>query len=89
MNITDNYYCVYTMWNYNDVYLRTDVLLLADILDTFHTTCMQQYGLVQAHYYTSHCVKWDALLIKTGIELELLTDYDMLLFIEKGLRCGS
>ena len=77
-----------TMGDYHDLYLRTDVLLLADVFETFRKTCMVQYGLDPAHYYTSPGLSWDALLKKTGICLELLTDYDMHLFIEKGLRGG-
>ena len=49
---------------------------------------MQQYGLDPAHNYTSPGPSWDALLKKTGAELELLTDYDQHLFIEKGMRRG-
>ena len=49
---------------------------------------MEQYGLDPAHYYTSPCLSWDALLKKTGVELELLTDLEMHLFIEKGMRGG-
>ena len=47
---------------------------------------MRQYGLDPAHYYTSPGLSWDALLKKTGAELNLLTDYDQHLFIEKGMR---
>ena len=63
-------------------------LLLADVFETFRRTCQKQYGLDPAHYYTSLGLSWDALLKKTGVELELLTDYDQHLFIEKGLRGG-
>ena len=41
-----------------------------------------------AHYYTSTGLSWDALLKKTGVELELLTDLEMHLFIERGMRGG-
>ena len=64
------------------------MLLLADVFETFRKTCLKQYGLDPAHYYTSPGLSWDALLKKTGVELELLTDYDQHLFIEKGLRGG-
>ena len=50
--------------------------------------CLSQFGLDPAHYYTSPGLSWDALLKKTGVELELLTDYDQHLFIEKGMRGG-
>ena len=61
---------------------------LADVFETFRKTCLRQYGLYPAHYYTSPGLSWDALLKKTGVELELLTDYDQHLFIEKGMRGG-
>ena len=76
------------MGEYCDLYCRTDVLLLADVFETFRKTCMGQYNLDPAHYYTSPGLSWDALLKKTGVELELLTDYDQHLFIEKGMRGG-
>ena len=77
-----------TLCDYSDLYCRTDVLLLADVFETFRRTCQKQYGLDPAQYYTSPGLSWDALLKKTGVELELLTDYDQHLFIEKGLRGG-
>ncbi|MEW8615643.1 MAG: DNA polymerase, partial [Candidatus Thiodiazotropha sp.] len=77
-----------TLGDYSDLYCRTDVLLLADVFETFRKTCLRQYGLDPAHYYTSPGLSWDALLKKTGVELELLTDYDQHLFIEKGMRGG-
>ena len=73
---------------YCDLYCRTDVLLLADVFENFRKTCLTQYKLDPAHYYTSPGLSWDALLKKTKVELELLTDYDQHLFIEKGLRGG-
>ena len=77
-----------TLGDYSDLYCQTDVLLLADVLETFRRTCHEQYGLDPAHYYTSPGLSWYALLKKTGIELELLTDYDQHLFIEKGMQGG-
>ena len=50
--------------------------------------CLRQCGLDPAHYYTSPGLSLDALLKKTGVELELLTDYDQHLFIERGMRGG-
>ena len=77
-----------TMGDYHDLYNRSDILLLADVFETFRKTCLRQYGLHPANYYTSPGLAWDALLKKMGVELELLTDYDQHLFIEKGLRGG-
>jgi len=71
-----------TVWNtfgcqnfgdYHDLYLKTDVLLLADVFENFRKTCLGQYGLDPAHYYTSPGLSWDALLKKTDVELELMT----------------
>ena len=55
--------------DYCDLYCRTDVILLADVFEAFRKTCMKQYSLDPAHYYTSPGLSWDALLKKTGVEL--------------------
>ena len=74
--------------DYHDVYLSSDVLLLADVFENFRKTAMATYGLDPAHYLTLPGYSWDALLKSTGVSLELITDPDMYLFIEKGLRGG-
>ena len=77
-----------TLGDYHDLYVKTDVALLADVFKNFRNLCMEQYGLDPAHYYTSPGLSWDALLKKTGVDLELLTDLEMHLFIERGMRGG-
>ena len=77
-----------TFGDYHDLYLRTDVLLLADIFEDFRDMCMKVYELDSAHYISSPSFSWDAALKITGQKLELLTDIDMHLFIEKGIRGG-
>ena len=74
--------------DYHNLYLKTDVTLLADVFQTFRRTCMNAYKLDPLNYYTAPGLSWDALIKYTGIELELLTDYDQHLFIEKGMRGG-
>ncbi|RLU20281.1 hypothetical protein DMN91_006888, partial [Ooceraea biroi] len=93
----DDYAHATTVWNrfvienlgqYSDLYLKTDVLLLADVFENFRDTCIRSYGLDPAHYYTLPGYTWDAMLLHTGIEFELLTDVDMVLFVERGVRGG-
>ena len=77
-----------TLGDYHDLYVKTDVALLADVFENFRKLCLRQYGLDPAHYFTSPGLSWDALLKKTGVELELLTDHEMHLFVERGIRGG-
>ena len=74
--------------DYHDLYLKTDVLLLADVFRKFINTCLDYYGLDHCHYSSSHELNWDAMLKMSGKELELISDTDMHFFIEKGMRQG-
>ena len=65
---------IVTLGDYHDVYLATDVLLLADVFETFRKTCLNHYSLDPAHFYTAPGLAWEACLKKTNVELELLTD---------------
>ena len=74
------------MGEYHDLYLKSDVLLLADIFENFRKTCMQYYKLDPCHYFTSPGLSWDAMLKMTDIRLELIIDIDMLQLIGNGMR---
>ena len=76
------------MGSYHDLYLMMDTLLLADVLMRYRRDGFRKYGLDPAHYLTTPGYSWDALLRMTKIKLELLTDYDMHMFIEKSMRGG-
>ena len=77
-----------TKGDYHDFYLKTDVLLLADVFNKFISTCLNYYGLDPCHYFSSSGLSWDAMLKMTEIKLDLISDIDMHLFIEKGMRGG-
>ena len=77
-----------TFKDYHDLYNVSDVLLLADVFENFRDVCMENYQLDPAWYYTAPGLAWDACMKKTGVELELLHDIDMLLMFEKGIRGG-
>ena len=85
---------VWKTWNmktfkeYLELYNISDVLLLADVFENFRDICLKNYGLDPVYYYTAPGLAWDAMLKMTKINLELLSDVDKLLMIEKGIRGG-
>ena len=87
LNVWNTFQCQ-TIRDYNDLYLKSDVLLLADVFESFRKTCFRHYNLDPAHYYTSPGLAWDACLKTTGQELQLLHDYDMWMMFERGIRGG-
>ncbi|XP_074028313.1 uncharacterized protein [Leptinotarsa decemlineata] len=77
-----------TLGQYVDLYMKTDILLLADLFEQFRASCLRTHNLDPAHYYTLPGLTWDAMLKYTKVELELLDDPDMFLFVERGIRGG-
>jgi hypothetical protein len=77
-----------TLGDYSDTYLKSDVLLLADIFENYRNLSLKTYHLDPAHYFTAPGLSWDAMLLHTGVQLELLTDPDMYHFFKKGVRGG-
>ena len=74
--------------DYHNLYNQVDVLLLPDVFENFRDICIKNYKLDPAHYYTAPGLGWDAALKVTEVELELLSDIDMLLMVEKCIRGG-
>ena len=74
--------------DYHDLYVQSDTLLLADVFENFRDMCLKEYELGPAHFLSLPGLAWQAFLKKPNIELELLTDYDMLLMVEEGIRGG-
>ena len=83
-----NAFQIRDLGDYHDLYLRTDVLLLADVFENFRRTCLSYYGLDPCHYFSAPGLSWDALLKMTRVNLDLFSNLDMQLFIEKGMRGG-
>ena len=84
-----NHFNMKTLRDYHDLYLETDVLLLADVFENFRKTCLENYKLDPAHYVSAPGLSWDAFLKKSGEEVELVSDVDMFQFFEKGIRGGT
>ena len=74
--------------SFHDLYVQSDTLLLADVFNNFRDMCIKEYELDPAPFLSLPGLAWQACLKKTNIELELLTDYDMLLMVEEGIRGG-
>ena len=74
--------------DYHDLYVQSDTLFIADVFEKFRVMCLKEYELDPAHFLSLPGLAWQACLKKTNIELELLTDYDMRLMVEEGIRGG-
>ena len=82
------------MGEYHDLYLKTDILLLADVFENFRKMCLDYYELDPCHYVSAPGLSWDACLKMTKVKLELIgqdeesSDIDMYYMFEKGIRGG-
>ena len=73
---------------YHNLYVQSDTLLLADVFGNFRNMCLEKYKLDSVYFASAPGLAWQSCLKKTGVKLELLTDYDMLSMIKKGIRGG-
>ncbi|KAF4529741.1 hypothetical protein B566_EDAN017894 [Ephemera danica] len=78
-----------TLREFSNMYLKSDVTLLLDVFENFRDMCIEQFNLDPCQYYTTPGISFDAALKLTGVELELITDYEMHLLLESGIRGGS
>ena len=73
-----------TMKDYHDLYLKCDILLISDVFEKLINNSFMSYGLCASHYLSAPGLSWDAVLKMTKIELELIADLDMYIFLKKG-----
>ena len=73
---------------YHNLYVQSDRLLLAEVFENFQKMCLEIYELDPAKKFSARELAWQAALKKTKVKLDLLTDIDMLLMVEKGIRRG-
>ena len=74
--------------DYHDFYVQIDTLLLADVFENFRNKCIEIYELDPVYFLSAPGLPWQACLKKTDVKLELITDIDILLMVEKGIRGG-
>ena len=74
--------------DYHDLHFQSDPFLVADVFENFRNMCIKVYELDPAHFLSAPGLAWQACFRKTELKLELLTDIDMLLMVEKGIRGG-
>ena len=74
--------------DYHDLYVQSDTLLLVDVFENYRNKWIEIYELDSAHFLSAPGLAWQTCLKKTGIKLELLSDVDMFLMVEKGITGG-
>ena len=85
INLWNKFECK-TMKDYLELYLKADVLGMADVFEEFRNVCYENYGLDPLHYYTAPGLSWDALFKYTKEKLELFTDIEKYMLCEDGKR---
>ena len=83
-----NHFKMERFGEYHDLYLKTDVLLLADVMENFRKLCLKSYSIDPCYVFSTPGFTWQAGLRYTKVQLELLRDVEMYLFFERGIRGG-
>ena len=76
------------MKDYPNLHLKCDVLFLADVFEKIRKSSLKSYGLCPSHYLSAPALSYDVIFKMTKVELEVISDVDMYLFFEKGMRGG-
>ena len=83
-----NKFNIKSLGEYHDLYIQSDPILLADVFESFRYLCLNTYELDPVYFLSLPGLAWQTCLKHSGIKLELITDVDMLLMIQKGIRGG-
>ena len=83
-----NTFNIKNLGEYHDLYVQSDTLLLADIFENFRETCHKIYKLDPTHFVSAPGLAWQVCPEMTKVKLELLTDANILLMVEEGIRGG-
>ena len=70
------------------MYVQSDTLLLANVFENFRNICLEMYKLDPAKFLSAPGLAWKVALKKTKVKLDLLTDVNVLLMVEKDTREG-
>ena len=81
-------FCTY-IGDYHDLYVQSHTLLLAYVFENYRNICLEIYKLDPVYFVSAPGLSWQACLKNTEVKLELLTDDDMMLMIEKRIRGGK
>lgn len=79
---------IHNLGEYTDLYLKCDVLLLCDIFKKFREMSLLHYNLDPCYYVSSPSLSWDAMLLHTKVELDLITVVEMYQMLENGIQGG-
>ena len=71
---------------YHDLFVQSDTLLLADLFESFRNMCLKIHEHDPAKFLSAPVLAWQSILKMTKVKLDLLTDIDMLLMVEKAIR---
>ena len=77
-----------TLGDYHDLYVQADTAQLSDVFESFRSLCLKEYQLDPAYFVSTPSLANEAMLKITKAKIELLTDINMVLMIEKGIRGG-
>lgn len=88
-NIAETFGCN-DLGEYSDLYLKVDVMILADVFEKFRDDCLSvnTYKLDPAHYLSAPSFSWDAMLKYLRVKIELISDMSMIAFLKRGIRGG-